>query len=316
MNKTYYSGIDITKFICAIMVVAIHTQPFINFSWLDRGPGIVTRLAVPFFFVCTGFFLFDDIVDSPKIKKYLLRILLLYVIWSIVYLPFNWPIDDLIRTFLIEGVSGHLWYLPALLFSIVLILILDRIISVKAILLLSSIVYLLGVFLSTYKSISSLFIGERVFEIIEFIGTRNGLFYGFFYVSLGMWISKNTKRCYSRVHHLVMLMIGLVLLGIEGIVAVIILHTSSTILWITCPLPVYALFMLTKGVHVEMNTLVIKKMSSFIYFSHYLWIDLLSMIGVIDKGIKSFLYVVVISSIVAYLFIKLSAKSKVLRYTY
>ena len=59
-KKREYHGIDIGKFLCAVLVIAIHTQPFVNNLWLDRGAGIITRLAVPFFFVSTGFLLFEN----------------------------------------------------------------------------------------------------------------------------------------------------------------------------------------------------------------------------------------------------------------
>ena len=316
MNKSDYPGIDITKMICAIMVISIHTQPFINYVWLDRGLGIVTRLAVPFFFVSNGFFLFDVKVDGQRIKKYLLRILLLYVIWSIVYLPFNWPIDDFVKTFIIKGVSSHLWYLPALVFAVVILFLLEKILSDEAILLISSSLFIIGAFLSTYSFISSLFVSELVFKITDYIGTRNGLFYGFFFVSIGKWIRTKTKQKQSRVHYLIMFVIGLVLLGVEGIVAVFIFHATSTILWITSPIPVYALFMLSKDIHIDMDTILIRKMSSFIYFSHYLWINLLSVFGLVEKGMIAFLIVAVTSSLVAYIVVKVSSNKSWLSYLF
>lgn len=49
-KRQSYIGVDIVKFICAILVIGIHTQPFeFNFI-LDKGYGMISRLAVPFFF--------------------------------------------------------------------------------------------------------------------------------------------------------------------------------------------------------------------------------------------------------------------------
>ena len=53
-----YSSVDIFKFFCAILVVAIHTKPFENIFWLDAAIGILTRFAVPYFFVSSAYFLF------------------------------------------------------------------------------------------------------------------------------------------------------------------------------------------------------------------------------------------------------------------
>ena len=60
-NKNY-NAIDLTKFIMAIFVVIIHTNPLLSFTngntfWdllIDR----LTDLAVPFFFMASAFFLF------------------------------------------------------------------------------------------------------------------------------------------------------------------------------------------------------------------------------------------------------------------
>lgn len=54
--------IDLMKFICSILVVSIHTSPFkgININ-LHNGYSIITKLAVPFFFITAGYFLFRKI---------------------------------------------------------------------------------------------------------------------------------------------------------------------------------------------------------------------------------------------------------------
>lgn len=78
--------IDIMKFLMAILVVGIHTSPFSFKIWLDRGFGIITRLCVPFFFATSAYYFF---LRERSLKSYLLRILELYVIWSLIYLPFD-----------------------------------------------------------------------------------------------------------------------------------------------------------------------------------------------------------------------------------
>lgn len=58
MNKNY-TGIDYFRFIAALLIIAIHTSPLGSFSetgdfMLTR---IIARVAVPFFFMTSGFFL-------------------------------------------------------------------------------------------------------------------------------------------------------------------------------------------------------------------------------------------------------------------
>ena len=80
----------------AVCVVAIHTQPLYSIQSIvvQRLFDTITSLAVPYFFSVSGFLLFSKIdanILSRKsmevCKKYLSRVLSLYVIWNIIYLP-------------------------------------------------------------------------------------------------------------------------------------------------------------------------------------------------------------------------------------
>ena len=61
MPKTeYYYSIDAAKFICALLVVAVHCMPF-GYSEAFLIPNqivrnYIARIAVPFFFVSSGYF--------------------------------------------------------------------------------------------------------------------------------------------------------------------------------------------------------------------------------------------------------------------
>lgn len=75
-----YNGIDATKFLMAVLVVILHsnpwkdTMPYFNYVWTQG----ITRVAVPFFFLTAGFLLFRrmsaDCLDWGRIRKYCLRI--------------------------------------------------------------------------------------------------------------------------------------------------------------------------------------------------------------------------------------------------
>lgn len=55
LKREQYPAVDCFKFICCILIIAIHAKPFASNYWLDAGVGLVTRFAVPYFFVATGF---------------------------------------------------------------------------------------------------------------------------------------------------------------------------------------------------------------------------------------------------------------------
>ena len=58
-EKKSYAGIDYFRLIAALLIIAIHTSPLDSFS--ETGDFILTRMiarvAVPFFFMTSGFFL-------------------------------------------------------------------------------------------------------------------------------------------------------------------------------------------------------------------------------------------------------------------
>ena len=59
------NSIDIARLLAAILVVAIHTQAVIWFSGYTNGSiQILTRVAVPFFFCTSGYFLHKKRVSS------------------------------------------------------------------------------------------------------------------------------------------------------------------------------------------------------------------------------------------------------------
>ena len=86
MTQVHYKGIDLLKLPMAAVVVAIHTT-----SWKLWG---LTSVAVPFFFVVSGFFLFlkmtgDRKADMERLRRWTLKALKMYLIWTAVYLPFT-----------------------------------------------------------------------------------------------------------------------------------------------------------------------------------------------------------------------------------
>ena len=58
-DKKSYTGIDGFRFLAAFFIIAIHTSPLSSFS--ETGDFVLTRVfarvAVPFFFMTSGFFL-------------------------------------------------------------------------------------------------------------------------------------------------------------------------------------------------------------------------------------------------------------------
>ena len=157
MNES--KGIDVAKIFCAFLVVAIHTEPFHSLIWLDRGLGLITRIPVPFFFVCSGYFFFKNKnIGIQGILKYEKHILIMYVIWTVIYFPFamaqwgNPTTAFVFKKFFIDGFL-HLWFLKALAIAVLLVWLLSKKFSDVCVLAISSLFLITVTLCSTYRQL-------------------------------------------------------------------------------------------------------------------------------------------------------------------
>ena len=129
--KKDYALIDIFKFIFAIVVVFIHTC---SERYQNGLITILISMAVPYFFVASGFFLNKKLrkMENKKeiIISYMVKIFKMYLFFSIVMclieLPKMIDSDNIlitvlkrIRIFLFIG-DYHLWYLLFTLYAVII----------------------------------------------------------------------------------------------------------------------------------------------------------------------------------------------------
>ena len=186
--KTSYPLVDVIKFLCAFLVVAIHVNPFYSYqSGITKALyfGIrqyVARIAVPFYFAAAGFFLFRKIdlqdIDMFVIRTYVFKVLRLYAIWSILLL-----VDD----------AYHLWYMSSLAVAIVFLSVLfKKKVSLNKIIVLSVFLYGIGLLGDSYYGVSLGLkkigmIGNVITAYEQTYGsTRNGIFMGAPFVLIGV----------------------------------------------------------------------------------------------------------------------------------
>ena len=118
-----YNGVDIVKLICAFFVCIIHIPIFpsktAGLSFFEQdGYGLanfflaqgICRIAVPFFFVATGFFFFrktaESTIDKSAVEKYCFKLFRLIGIWMFL---------------LFVGKTDHMWYLFASILGVILL---------------------------------------------------------------------------------------------------------------------------------------------------------------------------------------------------
>lgn len=161
--KVKNSSIDIFRYICAIMVVAIHTNPFadINSTLAYLFTEIIPRIGVPFFFAVSGYFYIQKLEKNEKpFFHYIKRLLTTYFIWSCLYFLIDfikWGHSDIkgfakncIYSFAITGSCYHFWYFPAIVFAVCFTTLLFKIKCKKLIIPLSFILYIAGCLSCSY----------------------------------------------------------------------------------------------------------------------------------------------------------------------
>lgn len=189
---TRNSAFDVVKFVSAFLVVCIHFAPHGNM--LDAYMNAVCRIAVPLFFIISGYH-YDSICSAGKFKTYILRIVMLTafasVFYLLVYVVKNLPLGNLtdcfIQTLSFKNIclwiffnayplADHLWYLYALIYTLIICVIIDEL-KLKKLLFYSAPVLLL-------------IHGILNFECYN-VYVRNWLFMGLPFVAIGRWLALN-----------------------------------------------------------------------------------------------------------------------------
>lgn len=330
MEKKEYAGIDYFRIIAAFLVVAIHTSPLSDISEtadfiLTR---VISRVAVPFFFMVSGFFLFSKRQDGKqsfsKLETFIKKTAILYFIAALLYLPLNfytgvvkdWTyLPNLMKDIVFDGTFYHLWYLPAAIMGgCIVFLLLKKLKSGQAFIF-CLFLYIVGLFGDSYYGISESIpflnaVYQGLFLFSDY--TRNGLFFAPIFFMMGALISiweriMSLKTCLSGlgVSFTLMLTEGLLLRSLN-----LQRHDSMYIMLIPCMYFLFRSLLLWKG---ESHK-YLRSASMLIYLIHPVIIvafrgfakmtELQKLL--INNSIIHFMAVAIGSLVVAYVIVKLS----------
>lgn len=210
--KRQYPAIDIAKYISALLVVAIHVYPFEPISPLFHTffTQTVCRLAVPFFFAASAFFFFrhkENLEDIAALKEYELRVLRLYLVWTVIYLPYTiWnyaeagftfaSVISWLRDFLLNGSYYHLWFLPAMMLGMALLWFGQRRFGLKKTLLAALGLYLIGYLINVYAvvwenmPVMSVLYGYFTKTLVT---ARDGIFFAPLFLGIGLLAARGVR---------------------------------------------------------------------------------------------------------------------------
>ena len=321
-----YKWIDIFRWLMSLLVIAIHVNIFFP---VTNSIGVqlfedITGIAVPFFFITSGyFFVVSGAVERRQ--NYLLKLFKTYIMWTVIYLPFTFfyyivqQQYNVFQTFLYfmqrillvgeNYYSFHLWYIHGLIFCVVLYVILLKILKPQNkkmsvhMFIFAFALYVGGRALSFVASQEKLYpiisyIAKQYMNI--FITTRNGPLFGFCFFMIGVMFSQHQKICEI----------------IKKRICVVVFCVTAILNHLGCffllPLEVAALWILILKLRadIQIDTKIFRKASEMNYYVHMYPVSLFAII--LPKQ-ADFFFVLIICVLITIIVSGIYIGSKILR---
>ncbi|MBP1949032.1 acyltransferase family protein [Virgibacillus litoralis] len=299
--------IDVVKCFAVFLVVCLHTVTY-GYDWQSSEHitfiiGVFPRWVIPFFFIVSGYFFGQKVMNNLTSKayfgRYMFKLIGLFFTWYLFYLIYDLILRAVLAIYMGSNVSSelnqyikafvnidalyygegmtsyHLWYLTALIWSIVILYVFIRIRKLGLLLILGGILNVIGLFGQTYSSIFHLP-----------IQTKDALCFGVFYTTLGCyiafhykWIMQKLSGVKSRYFIYLILFFSLIQV-VERLITVFVLDGERTFgdyYLSTAPLTLCLLFIALKNTSIGRYTLIAKvgKNAVGIYVAHLFVISVL-----------------------------------------
>lgn len=289
-GKREYIAVDYFKFFCSLLVVTMHLNPFrdINPTVSLFVNNCFCRIAVPFFFLASGFFISNKITNKNNALAYLKRLIKLYLIYTIIYIPQKlitlhysgdpfWPsVLIFIRKFFFYGSYAQLWYVTALIVAAALIyLFLNKLnLKPKTVLIITAVLHIVGILISSYREIfNSIPFIKTVIDLYYkvFFNIENGIFFGLFYTFAGVYIGMNKNSIKKRKYYLYAL-IGLAVMPVETYLTYTYLGNTSMRVFFSTAVTSVLIFLAFAFANVPKryakSGILFRRLSALIYFWH------------------------------------------------
>jgi surface polysaccharide O-acyltransferase-like enzyme len=231
MSTTRISSIDFIRVLAMFAIILIHTRPFVADTFiLDQ----TVRFAVPFFFIITGYLFGQKLNTGNSLNQVFLRygsrILGIFLFWSFVYLLLpllslktftlqgfgetirilSQNLTDIflnqLKGFLFLGTKFHLWFLSALIQSLLIAVILIKLKLRAYIIPIGLSLYLFGLLAGSYST-------TPIGLSIDF-DTRNGPFFGTIFFAIGLYLSQS-RDSFSLTFAMMLTVLGFLLHFLE-----------------------------------------------------------------------------------------------------
>lgn len=317
LKNPSYDFVDLCKFLGSLFVVSIHTEIFKSFSetFNNYYANFPTRIAVYFFFIASSYFFFKGIIfedrkikkckeNSYKLKKYFVRMSILYIFWSFIFMISDIPMWYrenclTIKNFIGFGLSCitsashyHLWFLLGLIYTIPIMYFLLRFIDYKKLIIISCVFYAIGLLYGSYRIIPLPF--TNIWDLIftKWPRIMSSIFNIIPLCGFGIICDKINI---SNLSIKIITLLSFLLFTVESILLYVYTpNTASAFCIFTIPTVTF-LFISTKNCKIKVkHNIIFRKLSTLIYCSHPLVMIIFKRF-VDTKSMNSLLYFLCIS---------------------
>lgn len=316
-----YKMVDVLKYAAAIMVICIHcgqlvSPEFLNFFIKD----IVCRIAVPIFFISGAYFIRKGCQKDPcYLKTYLKSSTKSYLAWSVVFIPIG--LDWLYQNLSLSGIMlplalvfglvhvgtyYHLWYIPAMIFSLFLVNWLLKRFSYKVVFFLSVLLFLFGSLETYYGLLPGGWFKDFFDAVIAILfTTRSGLLFGMVFTAIGFFVYDYREKLQALLKYVPLLtLLSGGLLVAEGFLLYNIPKLDMNFLLMLIPFGFFFfLWILSLRRVPKFDTRKIRELSKYYYFIHPISIVIVEEIGkafhwnILSSGIVSFLLILLLTHV-------------------
>ena len=275
-----------------------------------------------------GYYYINKITkDGVKIKEefwwYVKKLLVVYSIWSVIYIviefiqEFNNGLNiisflkQILQNYFIGGSYYHLWFFPALFFSIIVVTFFVKMKKLDVLAYISIILYVIGCLGSSYFEIGNhIPVLNKLFNFSNFTLIRRILLMGLPFFVMGYFVKKfqnknkeNKKIKYMLIFSIIGFVLEIILVNYlniqKNIIVTLFLYTLvfyTINLLLNNPMPTR-----------EKAGKTCRGMANFVYYSHPLFILILNKTTFLQNTLV-FIFTVALTSIIGYIIVKVNNK--------
>ena len=281
-SATYHT-VDVAKLVAAILVVAIHSQPFTGLTEIVA-VRYMARMAVPFFFLASAFFFFKRPKERQSWRHYVRRLLLLYLFWFVIELPitvlhafiepnasFSQNLMHFVRNLFFGSTFYGSWFLTALVECIPAICLLSKVLRTSVLCAIGVVLYAVVVLFTYYQG----FFPETWQQLARSMGHIETTFLAAFaFCAFGKWIAENEDFVRNARNLNPLLGLSLVL----GLIEVVVVNSmnppsaNDCYFMLLVMVPLMFVFLLRHEAHADADYRRLRMYSTVMYFSHFVFV--------------------------------------------